>query len=89
MLHCPVTSTELAGAVSLGSQCQEELPSGQVPQLEARPQRGSDHVRHAEDRQDGTLHDRVRSELKNTNCLIRGICVAGQIKSEVRTMQER
>ena len=64
MLHCPVTSTELAGPVSLDSQCQEELPASQVPQLEARPQRGSDHVRHAEDRQDGTLHDRLGSELK-------------------------
>jgi len=70
MLHCPVTSTELAGPMSLDSQCQEELPAGQVPQLAARPQRGSDHVRHVEDRQDGTLHDRSRSELKNTIWLI-------------------
>ena len=70
MLHCPVTSIELTGPVSLDSQCQEELPAGQVPQLAARPQRGSDHVRHAEDRQDGTLHDRLGSELKNTNWLI-------------------
>ena len=64
MLHCPLTNIELAGPVSLDSKCQEELPAGQVSQLEARPQCGSDHVRHAEDRQDGTLHDRLRSELK-------------------------
>ena len=57
MFHCRVKSVKIAGAVSVDSERQEELPACQVPQLEACAQRGSDHVCHAEDRQDGTLYE--------------------------------
>lgn len=44
----------------MGSERQKELPASQVPQLEARPQRLSDHVHHAQDREDGQVHGRPR-----------------------------
>ena len=44
----------------MGSERQKELPASQVSQLEARPQRLSDHVHHAQDREDGQVHGRPR-----------------------------
>ena len=40
----------------MGSQCEEELPTRQVSQLETRSQRVPDHVHHAQDWQDGQVH---------------------------------
>ena len=40
----------------MGSECEEELPTCQVSQLEARAQRVSDNVHHAQDWQDGQVH---------------------------------
>jgi hypothetical protein len=48
------------GAVQVGVERQEELPSGQVPQLAARAQRGTDHVCHAQDWPHGAIHERSR-----------------------------
>lgn len=38
-------------------ECQEELPTGEIPQLAPCSERGADHVRDAQDRQDGQIHD--------------------------------
>ena len=41
------------GCLSLGIKCKEELPSSEVPQLEARTQCVPDHVFHAQNGKDG------------------------------------
>lgn len=53
------------GAVQVGVERQEELPSGQVPQLAARTQRGTNHVRHAQDWPHGAIHERSRGTRHN------------------------
>lgn len=47
----------------MGVECQEELSPGKVSQLETRPQRGTDHVRNAEDRQNGALYEGSRGKV--------------------------
>ena len=49
-----------ADLVPLGAERQEELPTRQLPQLEARAQRLSDHVHRAEDGKNGSVHGRPR-----------------------------
>ena len=49
----------------MGSQCQEELQAGQLPQLEARAQRLSDHVYCIAYRQNGPIYGRFRSKLNH------------------------
>lgn len=42
----------------MGPQRQKELSACQVPQLAPRTQRGANHVCHAQNRQNGKVHDR-------------------------------
>ena len=51
-------------SVPLDPEREEELPSGEVPQLAARAQRRPDHVHRAQDRKDGPLHERLGGEEK-------------------------
>ena len=44
------------GVMSLDFECEEELPSREVPQLETRSQRVPDHVHGPQDRKDGQIH---------------------------------
>lgn len=59
VVHCPGE-----GVVSVGAERQEKLQAGQVPQLQARPQRVPDHVHCPQDRQDGKVHERPRGGLQ-------------------------
>nr|CAD7574559.1 unnamed protein product [Timema californicum] len=65
---CTVSTPLLVGAVPVGAERQEELQTGQVSQLETRSQRRPDHVCHAENGQDGALHDRPRGLLVACLC---------------------
>lgn len=46
-----------AGALSLGSQREEKLPSSEIPQLATRPECRPNDVRHDENRQNGEIYD--------------------------------
>ena len=48
---------------------EEELPSGEVPQLAARAQRRPDHVHRAQDRKDGPIHERPGGEERDNAAL--------------------
>ena len=70
------------GAVQVGVERQEELPSGQVPQLAARAQRGTDHVCHAQDWPHGAIHERSRG----TSTLLRSMCGWNWNTSQLHTI---
>ena len=55
-------STLPSESVPVDPEREEELPSGEVPQLAARAQRRPDHVHRAQDRKDGPLHERPGGE---------------------------
>ena len=57
-------STTHSESVPVDPEREEELPSGEVPQLAARAQRRPDHVHRAQDRKDGPLHERLGGEKK-------------------------
>lgn len=46
------------GPLPLDPQRKEELPTGEVPQLATRSERGPDDVRHVQNGEDGALHER-------------------------------
>ena len=50
-------------SVPVDPEREEELPAGEVPQLEARAQRRSDHVHRAQDWKDGPVHERLGGEI--------------------------
>lgn len=50
------------GALQMGVEREEELPTGKISQLETRPERGADNVRHVENRKNGKVHERFGSK---------------------------
>lgn len=54
------TLTLSVGSLSMGVKCEEKLQARQIPQLETRVKRGSDHVRYAQNGKNGKVHDGFR-----------------------------
>lgn len=48
----------------MGVERQKELSTGEVPQLETCVERGTNHVRHVENRKNGAVHERFGSKFE-------------------------
>lgn len=54
----------------MGVEREKKLPASKISQLETRVKRGTDHVRHVENRKDGKVHERFGGKRLPRNIVV-------------------